>query len=178
MTEADPTVTSKAPILPSVMLTGHRRFTDDDTLWLRKELYRTARRLQEFHGLQEIISGMALGADTIWAETALRLKIPFAAYIPFEAQPDRWPPKQQDIWYDLRAQATREVVVGPHYSVGYLHARNDAMIKDSDLCVAAFRVSETTGGTFSAVKKVRNLNKPLLILDPETRLITKENFHL
>lgn len=165
-----------SPIFKSVMLTGHRSFTPEDTVWLQHELHKTARRLKEFHGLEEIISGMALGADTIWAQIALALNVPFAAYIPFEVQPDRWPTKNQQIWRDLRAEAVREVVVGPNFSVGFLHARNDAMIRDSDLCVAAYRISENKGGTYSAVNKVRKLGKPLIIVDPETRTVTKENF--
>ena len=164
-------------IFKIVMLTGHRKFATSDAIWLERELYRTVKRLKEFHGLEEMISGMALGADTIWAEAALANDIPFAAYIPFEAQPDKWPAKQQEIWRELRAKASREVIVGPHFSVGYLHARNDAMIADSNLCVAAFQSSSISGGTFSAVKKIRKLSKPILIVDPETRLITKENFN-
>lgn len=164
------------PLFPKVMLTGHRKFTHDETFWLQKELRRTAKRLRAFHGLEEIISGMAVGADTIWAEIALELDIPLAAYIPFEEQPNAWPSFARANWRELRKAASREIVVGPHFSVGYLHARNDAMIRDSSLCVAAYRRSETSGGTASAVKKVRKLQKPLLVLDPETRTVSKENF--
>lgn len=167
---------NSSAIFKSVMVTGHRKFTPDETEWLEPMLYSTIRRLKRFHGLEEAISGMALGADTIWAEAALVEEIPLAAYIPFEVQANTWPESNQKLWRDLRSQATRELVVGPAYSVGYLHARNDAMIRDSDLCVAAFRVSETSGGTFSAVKKVRKLGLPLLLIDPETRSITKERF--
>jgi len=164
------------PLFPKVMLTGHRKFSRDETAWLENELRRTVKRLKAFHGLEEIISGMALGADTLWAELALELNVPLAAYIPFEDQPKAWPQFAQDHWSEIRALASREVVVGPHFSVGYLHARNDAMIRDSSLCVAAYRRSEISGGTASAVKKVRKLQKPMLILDPETRTVTKENF--
>lgn len=169
-------VTETSPIFKSVMLTGHRRFAEADAVWLEHTLYSTIRRLKRFHGLEEAISGMALGADTIWAEAALAANISLATYIPFEAQSKPWPQKNQQIWRDLRSRATREIVIGPFFSIGYLHARNDAMIRDSDLCVAAFRISETSGGTFSAVNKIRKLGKPLLLIDPETRLITKENF--
>jgi len=163
-------------VFKSVMITGHRSFSPDDAVWLNRELHKTVRRLKEFHGLEEIITGMALGADTMWAQAAIAYETPFAAYIPFEVQASKWPAANQQLWRELRDQASREVVVGPHFSVGFLHARNDAMIRDSDLCVAALRASETKGGTFSAVQKVRKLKKPLLIVDPETRTVTKENF--
>lgn len=163
------------PVFPKVMITGHRKFSEPETLWLQKELRKTAKRLASFHGLEEIITGMALGADTMWAQIALELNTPFAAYVPFEAQADTWPEADRKLWRELREKASREEVIGPHFSVGYLHARNDAMIRDSDLCVAALRQSETRGGTVSAVKKVRALNKPLIIVDPEARTVTSEN---
>ena len=134
------------------------------------------RRLREFHGLQEVISGMALGVDTWWAEAALDLAIPFAAYIPFEAQGARWPTSVQAHWRNLRSSASREVVLGEHYSVGLLHARNDAIIKDSSLAVAVLKSSKTSGGTFSAVVKLRKRKKPFILLEPEARTISKEYF--
>jgi uncharacterized phage-like protein YoqJ len=169
-------MTDSPALFKSVMLTGHRSFAPADVRWLEHELYKTVRRLKEFHGVEELISGMALGADTIWAEAAVALEVPLAAYIPFEVQPDRWPARNQQVWRELRAKAAREVVVGPNFSIGLLHARNDAMIRDSDLCVAAFRTSETKGGTYSAVQKLRKLQKPLIIIDPETRTVSKEHF--
>lgn len=172
------TLTTNPPVFKSAMLTGHRKLSTIEAVWLTRELARTARRLKAFHGLEEIISGMALGADTIWAEIALQEDIPLAAYIPFEVQANTWPEANQKHWRELRAQAQREVVVGPEYSVGYLHARNDAMIKDADICIAAIRLSETRGGTLSAVKKIRARGLPLLILDLDTFTITKENFPL
>lgn len=167
---------SSPVIFRVVMLTGHRSFTPPEARWLKRELELTVRRLKEFHGLEEIVSGMALGADTLWAEAAVKAEVPFAAYIPFEAQADAWPDTQKAIWRELRAQASREVVIGAHYSVGYLHARNDAMIEDSDLCVAALKASQASGGTFSAVKKIRKLSKPMLMIDPEEKTITRERF--
>lgn len=162
-----------------MMLTGHRpsALTEEEIVWSRKELHKTLARLQKFHGIQEVISGMALGADTWWAESAIALGIPFAAYIPFEAQPQVWPEFAREHWRKLRAQAVREVVLGEKYNVGLLHARNDAMIKDGELCVALWKQSKTSGGTFSAVQKIRKADKPLILLDPETKLIVSERLH-
>lgn len=160
----------------SVMLTGHRpnALTQKEISWSRAELYRTMRRLKEFHGVQEVISGMALGADTWWAEFALQLEIPFAAYIPFETQPSKWPREMQEHWRELRYQAAREVVLGEEYQVWLLHARNDAMIKDAQLCVALWKQSKNGGGTFSAVQKIRKQGKPLILIDPELRTVSTE----
>ncbi len=160
----------------SVMLTGHRPsgLTNEEITWSRKELHKTLARLQKFHGIQEVISGMALGADTWWAESALKLELPFAAYIPFEAQPVKWPDFAQAHWRELRSKAIREIVLGETYNVGLLHARNDAMIRDAELCVALWKQSTTKGGTYSAVQKIRKLEKPLILIDPELKQITSE----
>jgi len=165
-------------IFPKVMVTGHRpkSFGAGDELWSVRELHRTLKRLQRFHGVEEAISGMALGADTWWADSALSLGIPLAAYIPFEAQPDAWGRDDREKWRSLREQAHREVVLGDHYDVRLLHARNDAMLRDADLCVALWRKSATSGGTFSAVKKAQAMGKPLIILDPEEHSVLTENF--
>lgn len=164
-------------LFPKVMVTGHRpkSFGAGDAQWSVRELQRTMKRLQMFHGAEEAITGMALGADTWWAESALKLNIPFAAYIPFEAQPDAWVQEDREKWRKLRELAQREVVLGDHYDVRLLHARNDAMLRDADLCVALWRKSATTGGTASTVNKARSMGKPLIILDPEDHSINTEN---
>lgn len=161
---------------PKVMLTGHRpnSLSEPQQIWAQLELRKTMRRLQLFHGLEEIISGMALGADTWWAESAVNLGIPFAAYIPFEDQPKKWPQSAQRRWRELRDKASREVVLGEHYNVGLLYARNDAMIRDADLCVALYIENKESGGTASAVKKIRSLGKPLILLNPAEETITSE----
>jgi uncharacterized phage-like protein YoqJ len=167
---------TEAPQFRNVMLTGHRpnALTQVEITWSKRELLKTLKRLKAFHGIEEVISGFALGADTWWAEYALELDLPLAAYIPFEAQPSKWPVREQGIWRELRAKADREVVLGEEYQVWLLHARNDAMIKDAELCVALWKQSKDSGGTFSAVKKIRQQGKPLILLDPETRTITSE----
>ncbi len=163
-------------VFPRVMLTGHRpqALTASEQAWSKQQLYNTLKRLKAFHGVEEVISGFALGADTWWAQYALKLELPLAAYIPFETQPQPWRPKDQEKWGILRSSAAREVVLGENYHVGLLHARNDAMIKDSELAVALWKQSVSKGGTFSAVQKLRKLEKPLILIDPELKLITTE----
>lgn len=74
----------------------------------------------------------------------------------------------------MREKATREVVLGEEYQVWLLHARNDAMIRDAELCVALWKQSKTNGGTFSAVQKIRKQGKPLILLDTELKTISTE----
>lgn len=151
----------------SVMVTGHRpqHMTEGETVFAKDELLRLARKLKDEYGTELAISGMALGADTWWAEAALEVGLDYAAYIPFESQPDRWRSTDQAQWRYLRAKAASEKVIAPAYSVGALHARNDAMIKDSDLAIAVWKPSKTTGGTASAVTKIKKLGRDIVVVD-------------
>lgn len=152
---------------PRVMVTGHRpqHLTQGERGFAREELLRLARKLQEEHGTKLAISGMALGADTWWAEAALQIGLPIAAYIPFESQPNKWSNKDQVQWRWIRAKAAEEKIIAPAYSVQALHARNDAMIRDSDLAIAVWKPSKTTGGTASAVKKLQTLGRDIVVVD-------------
>lgn len=149
------------------MVTGHRpqHLTEGEQLFAREELLRLAHKLKADHGTELAISGMALGADTWWAEAAIEVGIPLAAYIPFETQPVKWSTRDKAQWNYLRGRATVERVIAPEYSVQALHARNDAMIADSDLAIAVWKPSKTSGGTASAVKKLVALDREYVVVD-------------
>lgn len=49
----------------------------------------------------KVVSGMALGWDTVFAEAALQLKIPVLAAIPFIGQESRWPNHAQDKYREV-----------------------------------------------------------------------------
>jgi len=74
-----------------LMVTGHRPkdlggYSNNPTQeWIRQELRRILLKAQVRYGTDlEIISGMALGVDTWWAEEALALGVPLLAYVPFK----------------------------------------------------------------------------------------------
>lgn len=157
-----------------VALTGHRPkdFTDEEFWWVRDTLTSVMKRLHEQHGTQVAISGMALGSDTWWAQSALTERVPLWSYVPFEAQAEKWPSEDQRTWRGLRSLAQREVVLGQGYDVRLLHARNELMIRDADLLVAVHLPAKTTGGTVSAIRKARAEGKTLLRVNPTAREVT------
>ena len=161
-----------------VMVTGHRPqlMTIEQSSYANDTLLKIAKKLLKSYGMTEMISGLALGADTMWADISVKLNVPLAVYIPFPQQANRWSFKDQQHWNYLREQATRENVISDKYSIRMLHARNDAMIKDSDLVVAVWSPRQNTGGTASAVKKVRQKNKPMILVDLDSFKTSKENF--
>jgi hypothetical protein len=148
-------------------LSGHRpqHLAPDEAAWSQVALHNADGRLRSVYGTQVAISGMALGADTWWALAGLSAGMHLHAYIPFEAQPNKWPAKDQELWHELRRRAHVEVLVGgEEYDVTMLHARNAAMLAYGDLIVALFKTSTIKGGTFSAVTAARKTGQPLLVL--------------
>lgn len=157
-----------------VMVTGHRPqfLAPDAQEWAKLELERIAIKLRDQYGMQVGISGMALGADTWWGYATVFAWCDLWAFIPFPQQPDRWGTADVAAWRELRSRAAHEVVIAGEYSVGALHARNDAMLSNSDLVVAVWDPSKVSGGTASAVAKAQSAGMPMIHLDPVARTVT------
>ena len=152
---------------PVVAITGHRpgSLNIEQCQYMKESLDFIAGRLVEYYGAGKFLTGLALGADTIWAELALKYGVEYDAYIPFEGQEDRWSKTDKKKYQDLRSGAVIEKVFGQQFSNRLYHARNDALIRDSDLLVAVWRPSVQNGGTFSTVQKSLKRNHPTLLLD-------------
>lgn len=167
---------AQGPVFGRVMVTGHRphHLDADQQAWSQVMLARVAAQLAGMHGARHCISGLALGADTWWAVAGLAAGMRLHVYVPFEAQAAKWSGEQQALWRQLRAAASREVLVGGRdYDVRMLHARNDAMLADADLVVALLRSDATSGGTHSTVSKGRHSGRPMLLLDPVTQRVDR-----
>lgn len=152
---------------PVVAITGHRpgSLNTDQQKYMKEGLKFIADGLVDYYGAEKFLTGLALGADTIWAELALKYGIEYDVYIPFEGQEERWSKTDKKKYQDLRSGAVIEKVFGQQFSNRLYHARNDALIRDSDLLVAVWRPSVQKGGTFSTVQKSLKRNHPTLLLD-------------
>lgn len=149
-----------------VAVTGHRpqSFTADAAVFARSELARVATKLAPSVGL----SGMALGADTWWAELMVERHISLHAYVPFPAQPDRWPATDQAHYRELLERAAHVEMVAPSYHRGAFHARNDALVANADAVVAVW-TGVRTGGTAHAVSLAKKAKRPIVWIDPTRR---------
>lgn len=159
-----------------VAVTGHRpqHLTSEQAAWAQSELDRLAVKLRDHHGTQVAITGAALGADIWWARSARRAELTLWAYVPFQAQADRWPAADGTAWAKMLQVAERRLVLGTGYDVRLLHARNGFMIRDADLVVAVHDPAERTGGTASAVRAARAAGRPLVLVDVVGRRTTVE----
>lgn len=167
--------------MASIALTGHRPTKldgyDGSTPYYRRlqnELLRIA--LRTLHGMSagmlELHSGMALGADTVWAEAIIALKqvylrrVRFVAHVPMPQQPDRWPAPAQVHYRELLAQADEVCTYGTEYTSQVMQARNVGMIDAAEMLIAVYDGSER-GGTANAVRYAREIAKPVIYLHPD-----------
>lgn len=157
----------------TVAITGHRPskldndYTYTSALW-RKLRERYAALYTEFK-VQHVLTGCALGVDTVAAETAAANGIPYTAYVPFIGQPDRWLAASQQRYQDLLAGADDIIVVSPGgYAAWKLHRRNEAMIDAAEWVLATW--TGDAGGTKSAVEYALRTSKEVMQLNPTTML--------
>jgi uncharacterized phage-like protein YoqJ len=114
------------------------------------------------------ISGMALGADTLWALTLLDLRIPLIAAVPFIGQERRWPKASQKVYNDILSHplTTTKVICEGDYSAAKMHERDAWMVDNCDELVAVYDGSKS-GGTAWTVTYATNAGKPIYKIDPE-----------
>lgn len=125
------------------------------------------------------ISGMALGADTLWAHLAQSSGDPLIAAIPFQEQDLRWPPESRRIWNQLLnyARSTTDRGGGVHlcctggYSPLSMQKRNEWMVDNCNLLIAVWNGS--AGGTANCVKYARTKLKEeqIIYIDPSKIMV-------
>ena len=116
-----------------IAISGHRPnklfgydLTNTKYDFIRNELKAILQELKA----TKVISGMALGVDTIAAETCIELKIPFVAAVPFADQKKVWPQTSQVRYKELLAQACEIVIVCEgEYAAWKLQKRNEWMVE-------------------------------------------------
>lgn len=132
--------------------------------------------LKRYHHI-ECHSGMALGADTIWAQAIIKMKkkypnnIVFIADIPDTNQPSRWPQTSQEQWHKLLADADvicqyAQKHLGKSYAY-ILNQRNIGMIAACDILLAVYN-GDSTSGTANGVRDGMRMGKTIITIDPHT----------
>lgn len=113
-----------------------------------------------------IISGMALGADQLWAEVGVEMGVQVIAAVPFPGQEKVWPQKSQDRYWsilDHPAVQTHYVSQSP-YRPELMHLRNQWMVDSCTLLLAVWNMSK--GGTANCVRYARMRSVPIIYIDP------------
>ena len=120
------------------------------------------------------ISGMALGADQLFAEACILEGVPFVAAVPAIWQSDRWPREARVKYISLLEKARDVVVVSPpdvpfHTA---MQLRNEFVVDGSDAMCAVWDGSP--GGTANTMKYLEreypNSGRMKAVLDPRSLL--------
>lgn len=141
----------------TIAATGHRPhklgYSTEEQLANLIEQYLTR------HSPQRAISGMAIGWDMIFAETALKMNIPLICAIPFIDQPARWPSHLVARWAKIKRAATEIHVISPIYSLAAFQRRNEWMVDHADRICALWNGS--AGGTANCIRYAHEKGKPV-----------------
>lgn len=174
------TFKTKTPNKIVISLTGHR----PDNLFgygdhpayaqLATKLYEIGHKALNTYEFLECHSGMALGADMIWAETIVKLKkdfpnrVTFIADIPSDNQSSKWSTNHKNKWKDLIDQAD-DVKSYEHTSTKYaqlLKNRNIGLVDACDLLIAVANPNQFTGGTAHAISYAKSKNTRIYSINP------------
>lgn len=113
----------------------------------------------------KIITGMALGWDTWYAQIAYKLRIPFIAAIPFAGQESLWPKESQKLYFKLLDLAYEVITVCEGgYSAQKMQIRNEWMVNNSDKVLAVWDGS--SGGTDNCVSYAISVGKEIIRIIP------------
>lgn len=109
----------------------------------------------------ELITGMALGIDTLFSLLAIENKIPFIAAIPCKDQEKMWVQKSKDLYQSILKNklCSIQMVSFKEYDLECMNKRNEWMVDNCDLLIAVW--DGTSGGTKNcinyAVKKKKQI---------------------
>lgn len=113
------------------------------------------------------ITGMALGADTLFALACLELEIPLLAAIPFEGQEKNWPTSSKKLYNEILSNklVTQHLVTNGSYSQAAFQTRNEYMV---DLCDKLVAIHDgTKGGTYNTVRYAQSVDREIILINPQ-----------
>jgi len=162
-----------------IAITGHRPNKLGNDYELKSELIQKIRakiqNIVDWHIMDKLpseeevilISGMALGIDTLFAEIAIDWQLPLICAIPCLGQEKRWPNRSQNRYKKILSysKAKHIFVTNKDYSPEVMQKRNIWMVDNCDLLIAVFDGSP--GGTANCVNYAKSINKPIIHINPK-----------
>ena len=109
-------------------------------------------------GYNYFIAGGAIGVDTDFAETVIRLRdskypyIKLEIAIPCENQDLKWHQADKDKYHDILAKADVVNVLSKRYTRLCMAKRNEYMANKSDVVLAFWNSKIKKGGTYNTIK--------------------------
>lgn len=111
-----------------------------------------------------LITGMALGIDTLFAQIAIENNIPFIAAIPCLNQDVMWRLEFRKQYHNIinHPLCTKVYVSNEKYTLDCMQNRNKWMVDNCDKLITVWNGS--TGGTKNCVDYARKLSKAIEII--------------
>jgi uncharacterized phage-like protein YoqJ len=120
------------------------------------------------HSNSEFISGMAIGADQLFAQAVLEAGGRFVCAIPFQGQDSNWPESSRAHYRQLIQAAFKVVhVCEPGYAAWKMQRRNEWMVDNSASVLAVWNGTQK-GGTWNCIQYAQSKQKPIYWLNSET----------
>lgn len=151
-----------------IAVTGHRpdKLNNDYgldgpvSILIKNHLQRCITQLEP----TQMISGMALGVDTIWALLAIENNIPLLAALPCLNQESRWTKTSIELYQSIinNPLTTSVYVTEEPYNTACMQRRNIYMVDNCDVLLAVW--DRSSGGTSNCIKYADSINKKKLVL--------------
>lgn len=122
------------------------------------------------HSEIELISGMALGVDTVFALIALKLKSKDSRFslhcaIPCKNHSSNWFGESVKQYNHIIGSADSvQLVTDTDYTPSCMQLRNQYMVDRCDLLIAVW--DKTPGGTANCVRYAQEIGKPIVFINP------------
>jgi uncharacterized phage-like protein YoqJ len=133
------------------------------SLYVAREL----RRVLDEEKPDQIVTGMALGVDMIFAGVGIQAGIKVLAAVPFIGQESRWPQSSQDLYRRILDHPLVEthVVFPGGYEKWKLLQRNVWMVDRSNKLIAVWN-GDTWGGTYHCLTYAKSQGREVIRIDP------------
>ena len=126
-------------------------------------------------GCRHFICGFDQGADMLFAETIVKLKVMYPyikleSVIPYEDQASKWSETERERYFELLAHCDTETMLQAQYASDCLTKRNKYMVNKSDILIAVY--NGRLSGAMEAVTYAKLQGKTIFSIDPETLEVT------
>lgn len=156
----------------NIAITGHRPNKLGNDYNLTSDLIHKIKKriINILYGINTqdtvLITGMALGIDTLFAKIAIENNIPFIAAIPCKNHWAKWPQKSVDLYQQILQHklCTINNISTQPYNQYCMQKRNEWMVNNCDLLIAVW--DKSSGGTANCVKYAQSQNKEIIFINP------------
>lgn len=157
-----------------ICITGHRPdklygYNLNDHRY--KELFKQFKKLLIENNCTEAITGMALGADMLFALAVIKLKqegydIKLHCAIPCRNHSNKWAYDSKVLYnYILKNADYVKLVSDEEYKPYLMQKRNEYMVDQSDKVIAVWDGSKS--GTYNCIKYAEKRNKEIIVINPK-----------